>query len=89
MDESIKIYFENKCKPIKEEFGFDIFKNIESSLDKLIEQNGLFNVFLSIETSIQIAYDMIKRGAKINKKGKTIEEIFFPRNKKSKRAVKI
>jgi hypothetical protein len=89
MDESIKMYFENKCKPIKEEFGFDIFKNIESSLDKLIEQNGLVSVFLSIETSIQIAYDMIKYGAKINKKGKTIEEIFFPPNKKNKRTVKI
>ena len=48
MDETIKIYFENKCKPIKEEFGFDIFKNIESSLNKLIQQNGLFSVFLSI-----------------------------------------
>jgi len=89
MDESIKMYFENKCKPIKEEFGFDIFKNIESSLDKLIEQNGLFSVFLSIETSIQMAYDMIKYGAKINKNGKTMEEIFFPSNKKNKRTVKI
>lgn len=88
MDEAIKIYFENKCKPIKEEFGFDIFKNIESSLDKLIQQNGLFSVFLSIETSIQMAYDMIKYGAKINKNGKTMEEIFFF-NKKNKRIVKI
>lgn len=88
MDETIKIYFENKCKPIKEEFGFDIFKNIESSLDKLIQQNGLFSVFLSIETSIQMAYDMIKYGAKINKSGKTMEEIFFF-NKKNKRIVKI
>lgn len=88
MDEAIKIYFENKCKPIKEEFGFDIFKNIESSLNKLIQQNGLFSVFLSIETSIQMAYDMIKYGAKINKSGKTMEEIFFF-NKKNKRIVKI
>lgn len=88
MDETIKIYFENKCKPIKEEFGFDIFKNIESSLNKLIQQNGLFSVFLSIETSIQMAYDMIKYGAKINKNGKTMEEIFFF-NKKNKRIVKI
>lgn len=88
MDETIKIYFENKCKPIKEEFGFDIFKNIESSLDKLIQQNGLFSVFLSIETSIKMAYDMIKLGAKINKNGKTMEEIFFF-NKKNKRIVKI
>lgn len=88
MDETIKIYFENKCKPIKEEFGFDIFKNIESSLNKLIQQNGLFSVFLSIETSIQMAYDMIKYGAKINKSGKTMEEIFFF-NKKNKRIVKI
>lgn len=88
MDEAIKIYFENKCKPIKEEFGFDIFKNIESSLDKLIQQNGLFSVFLSIETSIKMAYDMIKHGAKINKNGKTMEEIFFF-NKKNKRIVKI
>lgn len=88
MDEAIKIYFENKCKPIKEEFGFDIFKNIESSLDKLIQQNGLFSVFLSIETSIKMAYDMIKLGAKINKNGKTMEEIFFF-NKKNKRIVKI
>ena len=88
MDETIKIYFENKCKPIKEEFGFDIFKNIESSLNKLIQQNGLFSVFLSIEPSIQMAYDMIKYGAKINKSGKTMEEIFFF-NKKNKRIVKI
>jgi hypothetical protein len=89
MDESIKMYFENECRPIKEEFGFDIFKNIESSLDKLIQQNGLLNVFLSIETSIKMAYAMIKYGAKINKNGKTIEEIFFPQNKKNKRTVKI
>lgn len=88
MDETIKIYFENKCRPIKEEFGFDIFKNIEPSLDKLIQQNGLISVFLSIETSIQMAYDMIKYGAKINKNGKTMEEIFFF-NKKNKRIVKI
>ncbi len=77
MDESVKIYFENKCKPIKEEFGFDIFKNIESSLDKLIQQNGLFSVFLRIEDSIRIAYDMITYGAKINKRGKTFDEIFY------------
>ena len=77
MDESIKIYFENKCKSIKEEFGFDIFKNIESYLDKLIQQNGLFSVFLRIEDSIRMAYDMIKYGGKVNKRGKTFDEIFY------------
>ena len=77
MDESVKIYFENKCKLIKEEFGFDIFKNIESYLDKLIQQNGLFSVFLRIEDSIRMAYDMIKYGGKVNKRGKTIDEICY------------
>ena len=89
MNESIKIYFENKCRPIKEEFGFDIFKNIESYLDKLIQQNGLFSVCIRIENSIRIAYDMIKYGARVNKKGRTFDEIFCFTPIKNTRLIKI
>jgi hypothetical protein len=89
MNESIKIYFENKCRPIKEEFGFDIFKNIELYLDKLIQQNGLFSVCIRIENSIRIAYDMIKYGARVNKKGRTFDEIFCITPIKNTRIIKI
>ena len=73
----IEIFLKRKCMPIYEEFHFDIFENLKDYFAEYFAVHRVFGL-ITLEQQIKISYEFLKHGGKIlNRKGRTVEEIFF------------
>jgi len=95
MNEVIESYLKSKCEfeKIKAKINLDIYKLLKNDFIRLFkEKDGAIDFLRGItaaENLISITISMIISGARVNRKGRTFDEIFCFTPIKNTRLIKI